>query len=150
MKGPLVYAIRQAVIGGRRTRSSLLAHPSTSFHYVAVEPAAGGAWRSQKSQEQIYLNGELVWELFLIEMIHRKVPRRWREELRAFLDLAYKEKTDHIWLDTDFRFWTKEWSEWSFDYKSDGNFELYQGTAKIFRRSSHVYTGICVAGIIKQ
>lgn len=165
MKSPMLYAIRQKVIEGRRQtqrqrgkvvrlpilgiKARLLEHPSPPFHYVAVKkPTTSGAWRSQKNQEQIYLNGELVWELFLIEMIHRKVPSRWREELRAFLDLVYKEKTDHIWLDTDFRFWTQEWSEWSFDYNSDGNFELYQGSAEVFRRGTHIYTGICSAGVV--
>ena len=151
VKSPLLYLIRKEVIEGRKTKDSLLlAHPSRPLHYVATKSAASGAWRSQKSSEQILLRGEVVWECSLIEMIHRRVALKWREELRAFLDLVNKEKIDRIWLDTDFRFWTPERSEWSFDYKSEGNFELYQGRAEVFRRSSHVYTGICVAGAVQQ
>ena len=151
MKSPLLYLIRKDVIEGRKTEGSLLlAHPSRPLHYVAVQPAASGAWKSQKSGEQILLRGEVVWECFLIEMIHRRVPRKWREELREFLDLVNREETDRIWLDTNFRFWRQEWNEWSFDYKSEGNFELYQGRAEVFRGRSHVYTGICVAGLVQQ
>ncbi|OGY27098.1 MAG: hypothetical protein A2Z11_03385 [Candidatus Woykebacteria bacterium RBG_16_43_9] len=143
--------IRKDVIEGRKTKGSLLlAHPSRPLHYVATKPAASGAWKSQKSSEQVLLHGQVVWECFLIEQIHRRVLKKWREELEAFLDLVNQEETNRIWLDTDFRFWTPEWSEWSFDYKSEGNFELYQGRAEVFRGRSHVYTGICVAGLAQQ
>lgn len=165
MKSPLLYAIRQAVVEGRRQTQGqkgryvniptlgiagrLLEHPSHAPHYVAVRSATSEAWRSQKTMEMILKDQRQVWSCDLVERIHRRVPKDWTQELKEFLDLVYKEEIGRIWLDTCFRFWNQEWSEWSFDYKSDGNFELYHGTTEVFRRSSHVYTGICVAGIIK-
>ncbi len=162
MKSPMLHAIRQRVIEGRRQtlgqngryvniptlgiRVRLLEHPSNAPHYVASLPADSGVWRSQKTTELIKEGRQQIWSCERVESIHRRVPKDWTQELKEFLDLVYKEEIGRIWLDTCFRFWNQEWSKWSFDYKSEGNFDLYQGTAKVFRRDIHVYTGICSAG----
>jgi hypothetical protein len=142
-RGRLVH-IRSLGLKGR-----LLVHPSSPLHYVALKPATSGAWRSQKSLEAVLVRGETIWECDLFEQVHRRVPERWLDELTAFLDLVNKEEASRIWLDTKFRFWRADWSGWSFHYRSEGNFDLYQGRSEVFRGSSHIYTGRCVAGVVQ-
>lgn len=162
MKSPLLYLIRQKVVEGRRStqgqrgrlvryptlgiKARLLEHPSHAPHYVAIRPADSRAWRSQKTTELIKEGQQQVWSCDRIEQIHRRVPKDWTQELKEFLDLVYKEEIGRIWLDTCFRFWSRDWSDWSFLYELIGTFEQFVGTGKAFRRDTHVYTGICSAG----
>lgn len=163
MKSPMLYAIRQLVIEGRRhtqgqkgkpiriptlgIRGRLLEHPSTPFHYVAVKAVTSGAWRSQKKLEVVKLRGQQIWECCVYERVRRRLPRAWRGELTGFLDTVFGEQIDQIWLDTDFEFESRQWPGWSFVYQSTGSFEQYSGEGTTFRQSIPIYTGVCSAGI---
>ena len=76
MNTPLLYLVRAKVIEGRSKtqdqlgrkvylkslglKAHLLEHPSPPFHYVALWPAASGAWKSQKIIEFITKEGEML------------------------------------------------------------------------------------------
>lgn len=134
MRGPLLYVIREKIIEGRqRTWSQkgelllgngsflpfrLLQHPSTPFRYTALRLIDSGTWRSQKIHEFLTRNDEAFWSGVVSFQIPRYRNAQLLEKIRQFIELANQKKPE-LFLDFEFKFWDRNWTDWLLTYDVD-------------------------------
>ncbi len=134
MKTALLYVIRDEIIKGRQKTWSqkgelllgkgsflpfrLLQPPSSPFHYTALRLVDSGTWRSQTLHEFLTQHDDHLWTGSISFHIRDYRNTEIVEAVRQFIFLAHQKIPD-LFLDFEYKFWDKHWSEWLLTYEVD-------------------------------